>query len=322
MLRRPSRRRSISDLRLLLFGGFAALTFWAVGCAGESASDSTPATDSSTSRAQAAPTVQATDQLIIGMASTDIVVGDNRVAFGLIRRAVGAIKDVNVEVQTFYLTGAGREGPKQTLSARFQQWPGGAGGIYVADLAFDRAGDWGLGITASVDGGSSIMGGVKIAVKETSSTPQLGTRAPRSMNRTARDVESLEDLTTDPDPDPDLYQMTVAEAIDEGLPLLIGFATPAFCQTATCGPQVGILKQLKNRHRERLNVIHVEVYENPPEIRQNGIDVARVTPVLAEWGLPSEPWTFVVDSDGRIAAKFEGFVSEDELDSAVTAILE
>ena len=109
-----------------------------------------------------------------------------------------------------------------------------------------------------------------------------------------------------PDPDPDLYAKTIAEALDEGIPLVVSFATPAYCKTATCGPQLDTLKQLKTTHSERVNFIHVEVYDNPPEIRESGISVAKLSPTLAEWGLPTEPWTFVIDAEGIVRAKYEG----------------
>ena len=70
-----------------------------------------------------------------------------------------------------------------------------------------------------------------------------------------------------------------------------------------------------------MNFIHVEVYDNPSEIREQGIAVARVAPPVAEWGLPSEPWTFVVDGQGDITAKYEGFVGADELEPAISAVL-
>ena len=115
--------------------------------------------------------------------------------------------------------------------------------------------------------------------------------------------------------------MTVAEALDAGDPMLVSFATPAYCQTATCGPQVDVLKQMKDRYGGRINVIHVEVYDNPPEIRDAGIEAGRLTPVMAEWGLPSEPWTFVVDGEGIVRAKYEGFVGADELTTAIDETL-
>jgi hypothetical protein len=42
---------------------------------------------------------------------------------------------------------------------------------------------------------------------------------------------------------------------------------------------------------------------------------------MRQWGLRSEPWTFVVGRDGRVKAKFEGSVSVQELESAVRRLL-
>ena len=82
-----------------------------------------------------------------------------------------------------------------------------------------------------------------------------------------------------------------------------------------------MLKQLKTTRSAQINVLHVEVYDNPPEIRENGISVARLSPILAEWGLPTEPWTFVIDADGIVRAKYEGFVSSEELEKAIGSTL-
>ena len=292
------------------------LTLAAVGCGSGSIDEPTPVPTPQ-------PTAQAnvTAKTIVGMASTDLAAGDNRVVFGVIVQGQGALRDEQVGVKTFYLTADGPEGPKQTTSATFQRWPGGAGGAYVANLTFDRAGDWGLGIEATRPDGSLIRASVKVAVKETSVTPPTGSAAPRSRNKTADDVSDLTELTTDPDPDPELYRITVADALDEGVPLLVSFATPAYCQTATCGPQVDVLKQIKDRYSGRINVIHVEVYDNPRGIRNAGLEVGKLAPIMAEWGLPSEPWTFVVDAEGIVRAKYEGFVTADELRVAVDEAL-
>ena len=42
---------------------------------------------------------------------------------------------------------------------------------------------------------------------------------------------------------------------------------------------------------------------------------------MRQWGLSSEPWTFLVGRDGRVKAKFEGSVSENELAAAVRGLL-
>jgi glutathione peroxidase-family protein len=47
-----------------------------------------------------------------------------------------------------------------------------------------------------------------------------------------------------------------------------------------------------------------------------------VSGFLEEWGLNSEPFTFMLDKDGIIVAKFEGFVTLSELEAKITEILE
>ena len=45
-------------------------------------------------------------------------------------------------------------------------------------------------------------------------------------------------------------------------------------------------------------------------------------PAVAEWGLPTEPWVFVVAADGTLAAKFEGAVGADELREVLNALVD
>ena len=63
-----------------------------------------------------------------------------------------------------------------------------------------------------------------------------------------------------------------------------------------------------------MRFIHVEVFaDNDPAKGYNRW--------MKEWHLQSEPWVFVVDRAGRIAAKFEGSVSQRELIAAVQRVL-
>jgi hypothetical protein len=56
--------------------------------------------------------------------------------------------------------------------------------------------------------------------------------------------------------------------------------------------------------------IHVEVFrDNDPAKGYNRW--------MRQWGLRSEPWTFLVGRDGRVKAKFEGSVSAAELTAAI-----
>ena len=88
--------------------------------------------------------------------------------------------------------------------------------------------------------------------------------------------------------------------------MVVTFSTPAFCVTATCGPQLDVITGLKEQYGGAVNFVHVEVVEDP-HLLNEGRPAARWAPAVEEWGLLSEPWTFVVDRDGLVWAKFEQF---------------
>ena len=269
--------------------------------------------------AEAVPSSDPVD-LQVALASSDIAIGRNRIAFGLIDRQTGAVRDARVVVSTFVLTQDGADGPKETAPAVFRKWPTGQAGVYTVEVTFDRPGRWGLGIEAAIADGSLWAGSTSFDVKETSATPAIGASVPRSASKTAADVDSLDQLTTDSDPDPDFYAMTIADAIDSGLPSVVVFATPAYCTTSTCGPQLRVVKQLKEAYGSGVNFIHVEVWDNPHEI-EGDLSRGKISPTLAEWGLTTEPWTFILEREGTVAAKFEGFVTAEELGPSLESIV-
>ena len=61
------------------------------------------------------------------------------------------------------------------------------------------------------------------------------------------------------------------------------------------------------------------MYDNPHEI-EGDLSRAVISPMLTEWGLPSEPWTFVMDGGGIVRAKFESFTTREELEAALRAV--
>ncbi len=120
--------------------------------------------------------------------------------------------------------------------------------------------------------------------------------------------------------------MTIKEAVENNLPSVVVFASPAFCTSPTCGPQTDTVSELKEKHLGEANFIHVEIYDNPAEI-QGDLDRAEIFSVVDDWGLTSiedyfnESWTFILDADGRIDDRFEGFASLEELDTALMKVL-
>lgn len=167
-----------------------------------------------------------------------------------------------------------------------------------------HAGEWGLVVDTTLGGTTARLQIVVELVEETNS-PAVGEMPPASENRTLATEPDLAKLTSAAEPDPDLYQQTIAEAMASGKPSVITFATPGFCQTRYCSPVVDSVSAAKEQFGDAANFIHVEVYKefNPLVLADE----------MAEWGLLTEPWTFVLDENGRIAARLGGPVSPQEL---------
>jgi hypothetical protein len=160
---------------------------------------------------------------------------------------------------------------------------------------------------------------VPVTVAERAAAPVVGAPAPASANRTARDVPALDRLTTSPTPDPALYQHRIADSLAAHRPLVVVFASPAFCTTPLCGPQVEEAADLARRYGDRVDFVHVDLYQHPEDIHGDLAHAER-SPILREWGIRTDEWTFVIDASGRVAARFEAFVPRAELEPAIRAV--
>ncbi len=188
----------------------------------------------------------------------------------------------------------------------------GVSGLYAAVVDFDEVGAWTVGLAP--EDGSTVRPTV-VDVRDRPFTVAVGEPAPVVGSPTLDDLP-LDRLTTDPDPDERLYGMSLADAIGNGTPTVVVFATPAFCQTAACGPMLDQVKAAIDDH-PNVDFVHVEVYEG---FREPGFapDTAHLAPAVLAWNLPTEPWVFVVDGDGTVRARFEGALGPGELDAALS----
>ena len=256
--------------------------------------------------------------------TTDLAVGPNRVVFGLVDREGMPVRPAEVQVKAVYLDPEGKTSKvRATAVAHFQEWPLGNQGVFTTQLSLDKPGFWKLKVETTTAGGTEIKAEGAFEVKAESDTPTVGQPAPRSRTLTIDSLEDINDLgaiTSAKPPDPDLYRMSVDEALDSGKPLVLVFSTPAFCVSATCGPQVDVISQVKGKYQDRANFIHVEVFEDPHLI-EGGRPMGGTVPAVKEWNLPTEPWTFIIDGEGRVRAKFEQLTTAQEIEAALLEIL-
>jgi hypothetical protein len=188
---------------------------------------------------------------------------------------------------------------------------GGVTRIYVMHVHIPRAGRYWL--VAEPNGAKTQAFGI-VDVAARSRSVALGAKAPRSDTPTLATAPAAK-ITTSSPPDLPLLHTVVAEALAAHRPFVVTFATPRFCTSRTCGPVVDVMEAVRRQFASRgIDFIHVEVYkDNDPAKGYNRW--------MRQWGLLSEPWVFLVGSDGRVKAKFEGSVSAAELAAAVRAHL-
>ncbi|MEZ4501800.1 MAG: hypothetical protein R3C39_04175 [Dehalococcoidia bacterium] len=256
------------------------------------------------------------------LGTPDLGVGSQRVTF-VLSDETGLVRTPAVRVRTYFFADGPRGVAGEPLAdtlARFYEFPEGIRGLYSTTLEFDRSGTWGIEAGVAQPNGSLETTLFTFEVAQAPETPAVGELAPRSHNRTSEDTPP-EELTTGVDFDAGLYRLTIDDAIALGRPTVVVFASPGFCTNALCGPQVELVSALRTVYGPEASYVHVELYENPSEIRSGGLEVARRTPVLEEWGLTSDEWTFILDGDGVVRARFEGFAPMAELVPAFEAVL-
>lgn len=265
--------------------------------------------------------------------TSELVVGQNRFAFGLIK-AGNLLENADVTLRVYAIEEpevrlvAELKAPYQAIrnvkpersvhrhSDGTEHVHGddySVRGLYVSQVSFAKAGTWGLEILADQKDGSQEVARAAVTVLDTSPTPAVGSAAPRSRNLIAREVKDLRQIDTSTRPDPRLHQVRIADAIAQGKPQVIVFATPQFCTSRMCGPVVDIVRQLLPKYVNRVAFTHQEIWQD--------FASKQVFPTVEEWRLDSEPWIFVVDRQGIVRAKFEGLVTVRELESAVQQIL-
>jgi hypothetical protein len=247
----------------------------------------------------------------VALASTDLAVGHQRFAFSILDPNGALIPNVKAEVTMFKLKGE-NAAPYAQAKAGFYPAQLEQAGLYVVYGKFDEAGNWGAEISGTLpDGRPLAPQRIRFDIAEQTKAPAVGDPAPATGNLTSATEPDLAKLSTDPQPDPELYRLTVDEAAKSGRPTVVVFSTPALCKSRICGPVLDEVKQTKAEWADRVNFIHVEVYTY--DAQKGAFDPERLSAPMEAWHLESEPWVFVLGSDGRIAERLEGSVTASEL---------
>lgn len=276
---------------LFLLGMFVVL--FVVGCASASNVSNAP---SGTSTADAG--------LQVLLANSRNVIGENRFALGVVRDG-RSVKDAQVHLKFFDLT-SGEAIAAQETDAPYYGDNLGEAGVYVAHANFDKAGNWGVEVVVVEDGRAPEAKRIAFTVLANDLSPGIGDDAPRTKNPTLQDVNGdRTKISSATEDDSILHRISIADAVTNGKPTVILFATPRFCTTRTCGPSHQVVMGLAQNYADKVNFIHVEVYKN--------FETFEVADAMREWNLETEPWLFFVDRNGKIVDRYEGGITAREV---------
>lgn len=267
------------------------------------------------------------------VAASEFVVGANRFPFGLVDINGQFLEGAAVNVRFFLVDGdtatLKTEAPAhwRTIPDDFVHVHEGGDehvhlefkGIYVVDeVLLPEAGIWIADFVALAVGNvSPEIEEAGFRVLAEANAPTVGSRVPATANLTINDAPFV-DLSSRRVETDDLHTVSVAEARDSGEPFVVVFASPQFCVSAMCGPVVEVMDDAREALDGAVEFIHIEPWDLTAAREQGQLSPS---PEALEWHLPTEPWVFVVDREGRVAMRIEGLATEDEIVAAVRELL-
>ncbi len=255
---------------------------------------------------------QVTTDVQVALVASELVVGPNRFAVGLLDSKGQAIREATVHFHYFDLSKPDAPVLESEADAVRVQTPDGLTAIFAHEREFKRAGNWGVEVQARLPNGGAAVKRVGFEVIAQSPTLKPGQQAPAVDTPTAADVNNdLRKISTAVEPNPAFYRLSLAKALTNGKPTVLLFATPAFCQTRFCGPSYEIVNELYKRYGDALNFIHVEVYIGLPNPAAVNWPLA---PAMKAFGLHSEPWVFLINRDGKVFWRVEGVFTAAEIE--------
>jgi hypothetical protein len=262
---------------------------------------------------------------VLAPSGLELRTGKHRFGFALFTPAREQITDASVAVYAAPAGGGPASGPylarweslevtPQFQSRQTASDPDAAKSIYTAEIPFDKPGQYDLVGIARIGGklvaATTPSAGVVVKKESDDPIPAVGTRPPRihtpTLAEVGGDVASIDTRL----PPSSMHDADFADVLGKK-PVVLLFATPQLCQSRVCGPVVDVAEQVKANANDDVEFIHMEVFRN------NRIDEG-IRPQMAAFHLQTEPWLFVFDRSGKVAARIEGAFSERELEQAIS----
>jgi hypothetical protein len=166
--------------------------------------------------------------------------------------------------------------------------------------------------TVSTDSGPAVQ--VQTVEPSTLPYPKPGEKLPSVPTPTDANGQGVTPICTQTPACP-LHAVSLDQALTTGKPTVLLIATPAFCQTAICGPVLNVLLQVQPAFADRATFIHAEVYKQPQ------VETTTLAPIVQSYGLDFEPSLFLVEADGTVQRRIDVIFDVDELTEALNQLV-
>lgn len=190
-------------------------------------------------------------------------------------------------------------------------------GVYEARITFPENGTYLVFVEMQRPGEDAPrLGGSQAQVGVQNQMPKEGDVAPVVATPTTDDPRGVDPICTR-NPPCSMHAISLDAALQNGKPTVLIFATPAFCTSQLCGPEVEIVQKIAGETGAKANFIHAEVYRDDEEAPRKQL----LAPAPEAWKLTEEPAIYYIDAAGRIEIRQLGPIDEVNVRDAVGALL-
>ena len=182
---------------------------------------------------------------------------------------------------------------------------------YVVQHKFDAPGNWGM--QATVQGRKPANLVFEVIDPASAAFPTPGEAIPKTKTPTAGDTMGVNPICTRSEGICPFHEQSLDRLLLNGKPTVVLLATPALCQSSVCGPVLDILMEESESVRDRLNIVHIEIFTD---------DTGKtVSPAVQAFGLINEPVCYFTNYRGVVTERFNGPFDKSECQEAIDRLL-
>lgn len=141
--------------------------------------------------------------------------------------------------------------------------------------------------------------------------PLVGDALPPFETPTFENARGVNPVCTRPDTPCPFHNITLADALESGKPVVYIIGTPAYCKTGTCAPGLDGLIEVSEQVGDRAIFVHADVYTDNT--------TTKVAPAVSAYSLDFEPVLYITNAQGVLVNRLDAVFDVVEIRDALAA---